>query len=180
MPARGVPERAHVTGVEQSQQHRRHDRQCRQHVRGDPNLAGDRTQVAPELFPRPHGCRDELEELGQAAADLPLDGDCIEHELEVGRPDPPAELGERVFERPAQVHLGHDPLELPSGRFTDIGGDGLEPVVEPVTGTERGRERVEDLRQLLLERTRAPEGANVQHKPRCDERGRTAQHCHAD
>ena len=78
------------------------------------------------------------------------------------------------------MHLGHDPLELPSGRFTDVGGDGLEPVVEPVTGTERGRERVEDLRQLLLERTRAPEGANVQHEPRCDERGRTAQHCHAD
>ncbi len=117
---------------------------------------------------------DELEQLGEAAADLALDGDRVEHELEVFRPNAPAELGECVLERPAQVNLGHDPPELPAGRLADIGGDRLQAVVEPVARPERRRERVEDLGQLLLECPRPPERLDVQDDPRRREPGRAA------
>ena len=159
---------------------RRDDRQPGEHVRRDADLPGDRPEVAPELLACPDGLSHELEELGEAAADLPLDRDRVEDELEVGRPDPAPQLGERVFERPAEVHLGDDPPELAARRLADVGCDALEPVVEPVARAQRGRERVEDLGQLLLERPRTPQSEHVQDEPRRDDRGDAAEERRAD
>ena len=78
------------------------------------------------------------------------------------------------------MDLGDDPPELPAGRLADVGGDGLQAVVEAVAGPQRGGERVEDLGQLGLECARAPEPLHVQDDPRRRERDRAAGDRQAD
>ena len=78
--------------------------------RQGPDLALD-----PDAFADGEG--DRVEDLGEVAADLVLDGDGGRHQLEVVGPDPPDHVLEGGVERQAQVHLADDPPELGRDRW---------------------------------------------------------------
>ena len=85
------------------------------------------------------------------SAHLPLHGDRREHEGEVLGADALGHALERDFERPPEPGFGEDALELSGRRLARVGRHGLQALREAVTDLQAGGERVEDLRQLLVE-----------------------------
>jgi hypothetical protein len=75
-----VPERRHVRGTDQADQDRHRERQAAEHVRGHPAHCRQAPDLPRELLALADCLRDHVEEAGERAADLPLDGHGVEHE----------------------------------------------------------------------------------------------------
>src|SRR5919204_5879363 len=70
----GVVERAHVLRVDEGQHPRHEEGQAAEDVGRHAAHRGQRADLARELLPVPHRLGDHVEETGEAAADLALDG----------------------------------------------------------------------------------------------------------
>src|SRR5919202_174744 len=128
----GVVERAHVVRVDEGQHPRHEEGEAAQDVGRHAAHRGQRLDLARELLPVPHRLGDHVEESGEAAADLPLDGHGGDDELEVLRPDPFGHLPERVVHRPAQARLREHALELLRRRALAFVDDVLDALPEAV------------------------------------------------
>ena len=91
------------------------------------------------------------EELGQVAADLPLDADGHDGPGEVGAVHALGDAVERLLERAAEAGLGDDPAQLLAHRLGDLLGHGLDALHERVAGPQRARQQLQRVGQLGLE-----------------------------
>src|SRR5581483_3732723 len=174
VPERRVPERRHVPLVHEGHPERRDEREHRQHVRRRARQARQCPNLAAELLAGSHGVGDELEQRGEAAADLPLDHHRVQYELKVLRLDPVAELAQAFVDRAPELQRRDHAPKLAPGRLGDVDGERLERLVEAVPCAKRGAQRVEDLRKLALECTTASTTSHLEDEPGdagCDESG---------
>ena len=112
------------------------ERQADEDVGGHAAHRGEALDLAAELLPLAHGVGDHVEEPGERAADLALDGDGGHDELEVLRADAHGHLGQRVVHRAAEAGLGEDALELSMGGVDALVDDALHALAEAVPGLE--------------------------------------------
>ena len=112
------------------------------------------------------GVRDRIEDLGEVATDLVLDGDRGGHQLEVVGPDAPDHVLERLLERQAEVDLADDTGELGRDRRARLAHDELDRLEERRTGAQRVGDERDRVRQLLVEGVEAAALAAVEPEAR--------------
>ncbi len=125
-----------------------------QRVRRHASHRGERANLARELLPLANRVGDHVEERRERAADLPLDRDGGDRELEVLRADALRHVGERVVHRAAEAGLGQHALELRRRRRMSLVDDRLQALLERMARLERSGDRDQQIRQLVLERLR--------------------------
>ena len=86
--------------------------------------------LAHELLPLPDRVGDHVEEPGERAADLALDGHGVDHEREVLRADALGHVGERVVHRLPELGLGEHAPELVGGGLGAFVDDRLNALAE--------------------------------------------------
>ena len=107
--------------------------------------------LAGELLPLPDRVGDHVDQPGERAADLALDRDGGDDEVEVLRADARGHLLEGLVHRAAEACLGEHALELLARRLAALVDDALQALLEAVAGLQRGGERDQQVGQLVLE-----------------------------
>ncbi len=79
---------------------------------------------------------DTVQDLGQVAADLTVDGDGLAHPDEVLAGHPLGRLVQGLGERSTDARLINDPAELSGGRFLGLLGDRLQGLQQAVPGPQ--------------------------------------------
>src|SRR5919201_1122446 len=152
----GVVERAHVVRVDESQHPGHEEGQAAQDVGRHAAHRGQRLDLARDLLPVPDRLGDHVEEAREAAADLALDGDGGDNELEILRADAFRHLVERLVHRAAEAGLGEHALELLRRRALALLDDVLDPLPEAVAGLERRGDGDQEVGQRVLDLPEAP------------------------
>src|SRR5919197_885221 len=151
----GVPERRHVVRRDQRDRAGEEERHAHQHVRRCTSHRGEGPDLPRELVSQPHRLGDHVEQGRQRAADLSLDRHGGDRELEVLRPDAIGHIGEGFVHRPAERRLGQNSFELVARRRLPFVDDRLQALLEGMAGLQRGRDRDQEIRQLILERAKS-------------------------
>ena len=145
------------------------DRQEADDVARQPLLRGQGADLALDPDALADRERDRVEDLGEVAADLVLDGDGGRHQLEVVRADATDHVLEGLVERQAEVDLADDPAELRRDRRSRLADDQLDGLQERRAGPQRVGDQGDRVRQLLVEGAQAAALAAVQPEARDEE-----------
>ena len=143
--------RFHEVGGGDEQEAGERDRQEADDVAGQALLRRQGPDLALDAHSLADGVGDRVQDLGEVAADLVLDGDGRGHQLEVVRPNAADHVLECLLERQAQVHLADDPTELGRDRRPGLAHDELDGLQEGRTGAQRVGDQGDGVRQLLVE-----------------------------
>ena len=165
--------RVHEAGRRDEQEAGQADRQEADDVARQALLRGQGPDLALDADALADGVRDRVEDLGEVAADLVLDGDGRGHQLEVVRADAPDHVLERLLERQAEVDLADDPAELGRDRRPRLAHDQLDGLQERRAGAQRVGDQGDRVRQLLVEGVEPAALAAVEpeaREPEADER----------
>src|SRR5439155_25226579 len=92
-----------------------------------------------------------VEEAGETATHLALDGAGAHDKLEVVRAHAGRHVDERIVHRAPETSLVEHPLELLRGRVDSLLDDTLDSLSEAVTSLERGGHRHQHVGELLVE-----------------------------
>ena len=122
-----------------------------EHDGADLALGGERVDVAAQPLALGHRLGDGDEELGQVAADLPLDADRHDGPGEVAGLHPGGDAVERLLEGTAEAGLGDDPAQLPAHRLGDLLRHRLHALHERVAGAQRAGQQLEGVGEQRLE-----------------------------
>ena len=144
--------RLHEAGRGDEQEAGQADRQEADDVARQALLRGQGPDLAldPDALADREG--DRVEDLGEVAADLVLDGDGRGHQLEVVGADAADHVLERLVERQAEVDLADDPAELGRDRRPRLADDQLDRLEERRAGAQGVGDQGDRVRQLLVER----------------------------
>src|SRR5919198_1879803 len=156
VPRGGVVERAHVVRVDEGQHPCHEEGQPAEDVGRHAAHRRQRADLARELLPVPDRLGDHVEEAGEAAADLALDGHGGDDELEVLRADAVGHLVERLVHRAAEPRLGEHALELLRGGALTPLDDVLDAPPEAVPRLERRCDGEQQVGQRVLDLPEAP------------------------
>ena len=115
-------------------------------------LRGQGPDLALDAHALADGVGDRVEDLGEVAADLVLDGDGGDHQIEVVRLHAPADVGQRVVERQAQVDLADDAAELGRDGRLRLAHDHLDRLQEGRAGAQRVGQQHDRVGQAVVER----------------------------
>ena len=161
--------RFHEAGRGDEQEAGERDRQEADDVARQALLRGQGPDLALDADPLADGVGDRVEDLGEVAADLVLDGDGRGHQLEVVRPHAADHVLERLLERQAEVDLADDPTELGRDRRPGLAHDELDGLQERRTGAQRVGDQRDRVRQLLVEGAEAAVLATAEPEARQQE-----------
>ena len=114
-------------------------------------LGREHADLADDADALADGEGDGVEDLGQVAADLVLDGDGRGHQLEVVGADAPDHVGERLLEGQAQVDLADDAVELGRDGRLRLADDQLDGLQERGAGAQRVGDERDGVGEVVVE-----------------------------
>src|SRR6478752_230326 len=161
--------RLHEAGRGDEQEAGQRDRQEADDVARQALLGGQGADLALDPDALADRERDRVEDLGEVAADLVLDGDGRRHQLEVIRADPADHVLERLVERQAEVDLTDDPAELRRDRRPRLADDQLDGLQEGRAGPQGVGDQGDGVRELLVEGAQPTALAAVEPETRDEE-----------
>src|SRR5579884_83305 len=151
-----------VHGVDEQPDGDRHDRDD---DGADPAFGGERAHLPPQALALLHGAGHDVEQLGQVAADLALDGDGRHHPVEVLALDPLGQVVEGLDERASEAGLGHDLAHLLPRRLRQLARHGVEALQDREPRAQGGGEELQHVGELRGEGLGAAVGHRLQDDP---------------
>src|SRR5690606_20492598 len=100
------------------------------------------------LLASPQDVGQVLERLGEIAAGFPLNHHADDEEIELGNIEPTARLPQRLIERPSQLYVVDDVLELRRNRWLEVATDTRYSLADRQTGTHPANDLVDGLGKL--------------------------------
>src|SRR5215213_5935054 len=143
-------ENRHVLRIDHVQNRKQYERQGRQQVSGHSSLRGVNPDLAANREPCPDHAGQGIQDLGEVAADLPLDEYGRYQDSHIHQIYPVSHAEQRVLQRQPESLLLEHPAELAGYRFGSIIRGHLEAGRERVTSTEGPAYQVNRFGQQLL------------------------------
>src|SRR4051812_16669344 len=168
-PEQRRPQRPQVGRVRQREVDEEDHREAPEDPPREPALGREHLDLAAQPLALAQRVGDGHEELGEVAADVPLDADGHDHPREVlaGQPAPDAFQG--VLDRHPEPALDQRPVELHRHRRLALADDGVQRLRQRVPGLQAAREHLEGVGELGEERALAPALPDGEEDPGRDE-----------